>query len=266
MSEVEPDLHAIFGIDGEPIPEATISLEPSEAEDDAGDPRAANFDPFAPDAGPTIEIDLDGSAEAPAAPASEPAPGPPEGESGWTGITKPSRRGSSPRFLTDVIVEMQLASKRQVDDAIETSRNAGTSPERILLDQGAITYDGLARALAERYGLDHLDLGVFQVDMSAANLISTTVAKRYQAVPVAFADKRTLLVAMADPSNVLAVDDIAIMTGHEVRVAVAPPDDIAGLISRLDRLEDVVGTPEELAEDEEGGEVVALHESDEDAP
>ena len=76
--------------------------------------------------------------------------------------------------------------------------------------------------------------------MSAANLVTTTAAKRYQAVPVAFADKRTLLVAMADPSNVLAVDDIAIMTGYEVRVAVAPPDDIAGLIPRLDRLDDVV--------------------------
>ncbi len=87
--------------------------------------------------------------------------------------------------------------------------------------------------------------------MAAANLVSTTVAKRYQAVPVAFADKRTLLVAMADPSNVLAVDDIAIMTGHEVRVAVAPPDDIAALISRLDRLEDVVGSPSELIEDRE---------------
>ena len=59
--------------------------------------------------------------------------------------------------------------------------------------------DALARALAERYGLDHLDLGVFTVDMAAANLVSTTVAKRYQTVPVAFADKRTLLVAMADP-------------------------------------------------------------------
>src|SRR5581483_641889 len=176
-------------------------------------------------------------------------------------------RGSSSRFLTDVIIEMQLASERQVTDAIETSRTAGTSPERILLDQGAITPDGLARALAERYGLDHLDLGVFQVDMSAANLVSTTVAKRYQAVPVAFADKRTLLVAMADPSNVLAVDDIAIMTGHEVRVAVAPPDDIVALISRLDRLEDVVGSPADLVEEEEdGGEVVALHEADEDAP
>jgi type IV pilus assembly protein PilB len=263
MSEaqpVEPDLHAIFDLDGESQGDSAVSLErPGE---DASDPRAQNFDPFAPDGGPTIEIDLD----APAA-GEEDATAPAEEEPNLTGITKPSRRGSSSRFLTDVIIEMKLASERQVTDAIETSRTAGSPPERILLDQGAITADGLARALAERYGLEHLDLGVFQVDMSAANLISTTVAKRYQAVPVAFADKRTLLVAMADPSNVLAVDDIAIMTGHEVRVAVAPPDDIVGLISRLDRLEDVVGSPADLIEEEEdGGEVVALHDSDEDAP
>ncbi len=140
---------------------------------------------------------------------------------------------------------MGLANQQQVDEAVQSSRTSGIAPERILVDQGSLTSDGLARALAERYGLDHLDLGVFTVDMAAANLVSTTVAKRYQAVPVAFADKRTLLVAMADPSNVLAVDDIAIMTGHEVRVAVAPPDDITGLISRLDRLEDVVGSSSE---------------------
>jgi len=263
MSE-EPDLHAIFELDGEGSGESSVSVEGAPA-DDAGDPSAKNFDPFAPDGGTAVELELDTALEEVAEPAEPP---PPEEEgAGWTGITTPSQRGSSSRFLTDVIVEMHLASERQVADAIETSRTAGTSPERILLDQGAITPDGLSRALAERYGLDHLDLGVFQVDMSAANLISTTVAKRYQAVPVAFADKRTLLVAMADPSNVLAVDDIAIMTGHEVRVAVAPPDDIASLISRLDRLEDVVGSPADLVEEEEdGGEVVALHESSEDAP
>ncbi len=266
---VEPDLHAIFGIDGEQGADGAISLD----RPDGAEGPSADFDPFAPEVAPAVEIDLDAArtgeadwtTEEPAARAAEQPPSD-DGEAGWTGITKPTRRGSSSRFLTDVIVEMQLASERQVTDAIETSRTAGISPERILLDQGAITPDGLARALAERYGLDHLDLGVFQVDMSAANLISTTVAKRYQAVPVAFADKRTLLVAMADPSNVLAVDDIAIMTGHEVRVAVAPPDDVISLISRLDRLEDVVGAPEDLAEEEDGGEVVALHESDEDAP
>jgi type IV pilus assembly protein PilB len=289
-----PDLHAIFGIDGERSGgEPVISVERPESdlaiagEEQLAERGGADFDTFASAEGPaeaggapTIALqsveDEDGElggdgdtyrgvgsgwgSEAPAEPS-----GPVEGEPGWTGITRPSKRGSSARFLTDVIVELGLASKRQVDDAVETSRNSGTAPERILIDQGALTSDGLARALAERYGLDHLDLGVFQVDMSAANLVSTNVAKRYQAVPVAFADKRTLLVAMADPSNVLAVDDIAIMTGHEVRVAVAPPDDIAALVSRLDRLEDVVGTPEELTEDDDG-EVVALHESSDDAP
>jgi len=153
------------------------------------------------------------------------------------------------------------------DPAIENSRGLGTTPERVLLDAGALNHDGLSRALAERYGLDHLDLGAFSVDMSAANLVTTTAAKRYQAVPVTFADKRTLLVAMADPSNVLAVDDIAIMTGYEVRIAVAPPDDIATLISRLDRLEDAVTASDGQVEEEEGGaEVVDLRDTAEDAP
>jgi len=212
---------------------------------------SVEVDPHAP-ADPPDAFDR-GDAQPPRPAATEP----------FTGITRPSRRGSSPRFLTDVIVDMGLASRGQVEDALESSRISGTTPERVLLEGGSISQDGLARALAERYGLDHLDLGVFSVDMAAANLVTTAIAKRYQAVPVAFADKRTLLVAMADPANVLAVDDIAIMTGYEIRVAVAPPDDIAALVSRLDRLEDVVGESSELEDDDE---VVALHETTEDAP
>ena len=210
-----PDLHAIFGMDEGPdaASEPVVEVEPH----GSSEPE------------PDREADEDSPASARA--------------SEWTGITRPSRRGSSSRFLTDVIVDMGLASRGQVDEAIESSRNLGTTPERVLFEGGALTHDGLSRALAERYGLDHLDLGMFPIDMSAANLVTTTAAKRYQAVPVAFADKRTLLVAMADPANVLAVDDIAIMTGYEVRVAVAPPDDIASLILRLDRLDDVVFNP-----------------------
>jgi type IV pilus assembly protein PilB len=161
---------------------------------------------------------------------------------------------------------MGLVSRDQVEEALENSRSMGTTPERVLIEKGALSQDGLARALAERYGLDHLDLGVFPVDMGAVNLVTTATAKRYQAVPVAFSDKRTLLVAMADPANVLAVDDIAIMTGYEIRVAVSPPDDIATLISRLDRLEDVVGEHDGQPEDAEVGREVALHETSEDAP
>jgi type IV pilus assembly protein PilB len=183
------------------------------------------------------------------------------------GVTSPTRRGSSSRFLTDVIVEMGLASRELVDQAIEASRNEGITPERVLLASSTVTSDGLARALAERYGLDHLDLDVFPVDMGAANLVVNTAAKRYQAVPVAFVDKRTLLLAMADPSNVLAVDDVAIMTGYEVRVAVASPDAIGDLISRMARLEDVVSgesAPEET--EESRAEIVNLRETADDAP
>ena len=153
-----------------------------------------------------------------------------------------------------------------MEDALETSRTSGTAPERVLLDHGALTQDGLARALAERYGLDHLDLNTFKVDMTAANLVTTTAAKRYQAVPVSFVDKSTLLVAMADPANVLAVDDMAIMTGYEVRVAVAPPDDIAALITGLDRLEDVVAPEEDGEGGEAADEVVDLREASDEAP
>jgi type IV pilus assembly protein PilB len=184
------------------------------------------------------------------------------------GVTGPSRRGSSGRFLTDVIVDMGLAQRERVDSAIESSRNEGITPERVLLTSGAITSDGLARALAERYGLDHLDLDIFPVDMGAANLVVNSAAKRYQAVPVAFVDKRTLLLAMADPSNVLAVDDVAIMTGYEVRVAVASPDAISDLISRMARLEDVVSGDAAAAEEAEqaSADIVNLRETADDAP
>jgi type IV pilus assembly protein PilB len=245
-----PDLHAIFGMDtaAGAADDPVVEVERAVATEDVA--REALDEDSEPVVDPDVELD-----------STAPQPGE------WTGITRPSRRGSSSRFLTDVIADMGLASRGQVEEAIESSRGLGTTPERVLLDTGALTHDGLSRALAERYGLDHLDLGAFQVDMSAANLVTTTAAKRYQAVPVAFSDKRTLLVAMADPSNVLAVDDIAIMTGYEVRVAVAPPDDIASLILRLDRLDDVVASSDSQVEEfEEGAEVVDLHETAEDAP
>jgi type IV pilus assembly protein PilB len=186
----------------------------------------------------------------------------------WAGVTPPSQRGSSSRFLTDVIVDMELVTREVMDTAVEMARNQGSAPERVLVDQGTLSPDGLARALAERYGLDHIDLSVFPVDPAAVSLVTSQAAKRYQAVPVAYVDKRTLLVAMADPANVLAVDDIAIMTGCEVRVAVASPQDVADLIARMDRLDAVVTEPEGGTEEEQAdtGEVVNLRENADDAP
>ncbi len=187
----------------------------------------------------------------------------------WNGVTSPTQRGRLGRFLGDVLVELGFATRERVDAAVEIARASGRRSGRVLIEQGVITEDQLARAVAERYGLDHLDLGVFQVDMTAANLIDSAAAKRYEAVPVAFCDDRTLLVAMADPANVLAADDLAMLTHYDVRPAVGSSEDIGALIARLDRFGDSVREAveeQDAQQDEEGGEVVDLRESADDAP
>jgi type IV pilus assembly protein PilB len=193
----------------------------------------------------------------------------PEHREEWNGVTPPSRRGGSGRFLTDVLVDLGFVDQARVDAALDAARQAGRPPERILLEQEAITEDQLARAIGERYGLDHLDLTVFPIDMAAANLIDSSAAKRYEAVPVAFTDdKRSLIVAMADPANVLAVDDIAMLTRLDVKPAVASREDVATLVARLDRFGDSVreAVDEDFQQESEDGEVVELHESADDAP
>jgi type IV pilus assembly protein PilB len=169
--------------------------------------------------------------------------------------------------LTDVLIDLGYCERERVESAIAEARSAGLSPEHVLLEQHVISQEQLSRAIAERYGLDHLDLGVFKVDMAAVNLMSASAAKRYGAVPVAYADEQTLVLAMSDPANVLAADDISLMTHLEVKPAVASAEDIANLISRMNRFEDAVH--EAVEEGKEGAsplEVVDLRESAEDAP
>jgi len=185
----------------------------------------------------------------------------------WNGVTHPSRRGGSGRFLTDVLIDLGFVDQTRVEAAVDAARSTGKPPERILLEQNAITEDQFARAIGERYGLDHLDLNAFPIDMAAANLIDSAAAKRYEAVPVAFTDdKRGLIVAMADPANVLAVDDIAMLTRLDVKPSVASREDIATLVARLDRFGDSVREAVDEEHEQDDGEVVELHESADDAP
>jgi type IV pilus assembly protein PilB len=188
---------------------------------------------------------------------------------GTPGLTPPVARGRSSGFVTDVLVDLGFVGDDVARRAIEAARTAGRPPERLLIEQGAIDADQLSRAVAERYGLDHVDLSVYQVDMAAANLISVNTARRYRALPVGFADKETLLVAMADPTNVLAVDDIQIATALDCRVAVAAEEDIEALIGRLNTLQSAVSeavTEGQADGEEELAEVADMEVSAEDAP
>jgi type IV pilus assembly protein PilB len=180
------------------------------------------------------------------------------------GITAPRRRGGAARFITDVVVELGFVPKERVEKAVEESRSKGGSPEEVLVDSGDLSIDHLARATAERFGLDHVDLTVYKPDLTAVNLLTAQAARRYNAIPIGFHQSGTLLVAMADPSNVLALDDLKLMTGYEVRPVVASREDIATLIARMNRLDDAVA--EVIDGEEEEEEAVHLVETAADAP
>jgi type IV pilus assembly protein PilB len=152
--------------------------------------------------------------------------------------------GRKTALLGEILVELGHIDREAVETAVAAARGAGQPIGEFLVDTNVITGDQLAEALAYRFGVDHVHLSNFAVDMAAANLIAPDVAKRLEAVPVGFVGHATLVVAMRDPANVVAIDDIAMLTGHNVRPAVATRDDIQGLIARLDRFEAVEEAPD----------------------
>jgi type IV pilus assembly protein PilB len=190
--------------------------------------------------------------------------------SGTPGLTPPLQRGHSRGFITDVLVELGYVAEATVTAAIESGRTLGKPPEALLLTQGAINEEQLARATAERYGLDYVDLAVHGVDFAAASLFPLALARRYIAVPVGYVDQQTLLVAAADPANVLAVDDIQMATGLEVRIAVTARSDVEGLLKRLGTMQsaaaEAIIEEEVQAEDAALAPVSEMQSGPEDAP
>src|SRR5436190_2138806 len=149
------------------------------------------------------------------------------------GVTPPSSSSGRHEFLSEVIVELGFADPGTVEEAVEAAREPGMTVEKILLERGALDEDQLARAIAERHGLDFVDLDEFDVDADAMKLITRSAGLRYRAAPIAFSVDGALIVALEDPVDVLAVNDISVMTRSEVRVAVAGGRAIEGLIECL---------------------------------
>jgi type IV pilus assembly protein PilB len=196
-----------------------------------------------------------------------PATDPPHPRDDGSGLHPPSRRTGPSRYIADVIVALGYVDREQADAAVEESRRRGQRTGQVLIESGVLTPNQLAHALAERFGLDYIDLGVYQPDVSALNLIAPNAARRFEAAPVGFDQSGALIVAMADPSNVLALDDLKLLTGHEIRPAVASIEDVTGLIGRMSRLEDAVARAiehEDIAD--EAADVTEIRESAEDAP
>jgi type IV pilus assembly protein PilB len=172
------------------------------------------------------------------------------------GLTHPRQRRRSAALIGDVVIQLGFATREAVDKAIGLARDEGKRTGQVLVDTGVLTHGQLSRVLAERFGLDHIDLSEFKVDMGAVGLIDIDAARRYLAVPIAFLDSRRVLLAMADPSNLLTLDDITMITGLKASPAVASAEDIRALLNRVRRLDesvqdidDATEAPDEVLDD-----------------
>jgi hypothetical protein len=152
---------------------------------------------------------------------------------GVVGVTAPSRSDRQGTFVTEVIIELGFADFDTVAKAVEATRESVETPEGYLLESGAIDERQLSLALAERSGLDQVDLDRFEVDPGAVAMIGESAAARYTALPIAFATDGALLVAIEDPYDMQGIGAIQAMTSSEARPVIAAGTQIRHLIAQL---------------------------------
>ena len=141
--------------------------------------------------------------------------------------------------LGEILVEEGLITAEQLERALVEQSRTDQLLGRILIDLKMVKESDLMAALAKQIGFRFVDLTEFTIDGSAAGLIPEQVARRYRALPIGYEDSR-LVVAMADPANLFALDDIRTITGMDLLPVVATAADIEVAIRKYSRMDESV--------------------------
>ncbi len=175
--------------------------------------------------------------------------------------------------LGELLVRNKLITEKQLTTALEDQKTAGGRLGASLVKLGFLQEEDLAAFLSRQYGVPSINLSEFEIDPGIIKLIPAEVVQKYHLIPVNRAGA-TLIVAMSDPSNIFAIDDIKFMTGYNVEVVVAAD---ASLKQAIDKyydqsasFDDVMGDLDdidlEVVDDEDQIDLNALQQATEDAP
>jgi type IV pilus assembly protein PilB len=194
------------------------------------------------------------------------APSPASSAAAPAATPQESWRPRPGKLIGDVIVEQGFASREAVEAAAVAGRQNGKQLGQMLVEAGNISPEQLAQAVALRFNLEYVEILSQPLDAVAVSMVDGAVARRLEVLPIGFGQAGQLRVAMANPSNVLAIDDLAMMTGRSIMPVVASREDIMAAIGRVSNLE---GAVLEAVQDEAPPsleERVELRESADDAP
>ncbi len=155
--------------------------------------------------------------------------------------------GSS--FLGKYLIKNGILSKEQLQMAIQYQKEQKGRKKRlgtILVEIGMATEKDISEAIAAQAGVPFISLNNYKIDKSATNMVDTENIKKYQALPIAFEDDK-LVVAMAQPRNVIAIDDLKLLTGMDIKPVMTTDSELNHAIDTHLRLDLNV----QLADDEE---------------
>jgi type IV pilus assembly protein PilB len=136
------------------------------------------------------------------------------------------------RRLGEILVEQGVIDAGQLGEALSRQRETGRRLGESLLEMGALRPRDLLRAVAVQFELDFIDLDDVKVDQVLAGKVPEALARRHRAVPVVREADGRVLVAMANPADIFALDDLRTILRMPVRAAMADPGQIDDIITR----------------------------------
>jgi len=129
------------------------------------------------------------------------------------------------RAIGQILIEMGVVTDEQLQEALATQREKGGVIGQVMVEAGMCTAEDIMQGLATQFGMQSVDLSQVEIDPEAVKMVGVSMAQGLRIVPISF-DSGVLTVAMADPQNVNALDDLRFMLNCEVIGAVATVEQI----------------------------------------
>lgn len=133
------------------------------------------------------------------------------------------------RRLGNILVNAGKITGYQLQEALKSQRTLGKKLGEILLDSKIITEEDIIEAIEQQTGIKKVDLNTINFDRKAITLIPQNLCDKYLLIPFGF-DNNKIKVALADPLNIFAIDDVAISTGFEIESFISRKADIKKFI------------------------------------
>jgi len=138
--------------------------------------------------------------------------------------------------IIEILVKSKLLTQEQIVKAIDLQREKATPLRRVLIENGMISEETLLSLLSRQLYMPTLYLNKYKFDRDIVNLVPERMARQYSLIPISRMGN-TLTVAIADPLNIFALDDLKLLTGYEIDTVLSPEDEILKAIDAQYRLE-----------------------------